>query len=210
MPDLNPPERGDCPFCDLDRVRNTLLYEAPNFIVIADYAPVHDAHILLSPRRHLPHLAALPPELDAEFEALKGTVGDFVRGQNGGLTFWENGVFGQSVPHAHQHIVSLSLPSSVYEARGPAFAGVDGLRQRYREGPHDTYFTIEQAEGRFLPPDWDLYMRVVVSARETHELWQYRRDGRRERAGPYIEALKQRWQRERPLDGLGLRADAQT
>jgi diadenosine tetraphosphate (Ap4A) HIT family hydrolase len=124
MPDLNPPEPGaDCPFCRLESLE-TVLYECTDFVVIADFAPVADAHILLIPRGHYPHLAALPNALYAEFESLKARLGDFVRSQYGALTFWENGVFGQSVPHGQQRLYFLPLPQGQGSFR-PGFMGTN-------------------------------------------------------------------------------------
>ena len=194
MPDLNPPEPGaDCPFCRIDSL-DTVLYEGDGFYVIADFAPVADAHVLLIPRGHYPHIAALPEALHAEFEALKARLGDFVRSQYGALTFWENGVFGQSVPHAHQHVVSMSLDDALYRGHGPVFEGIAGLRERYQAAP-TPYFTVEQGgDARFLPPDWDLYLRVIQYARSTHGgQWLLSRDERRVHGLPIIEALRQRW-----------------
>ena len=205
MPDLNLPEIGvPCAFCDRDRTRDTLLHEGTDFYVIADHAPTHDAHILLIPRQHYRHLASLPAELDAEFEATKQRLGEFVRDSfGGGLTFWENGVFGQSVPHAHQHAISMHIERTFYDAHGPAYEGIEGLRQTHAALGRDIYFSLEQeGEGRYLPPDWDLYMQVVNAARQTHEQWRYDRDGRRERGGPIVERMKQIWAREDPLRGL--------
>ena len=205
MPDLNPPQVGDaCAFCDRNRTRETLLYEGGDFYVIADYAPTHDAHLLLIPRQHFKHLASLPPALDAEFEATKRRLGEFVRESfDGALTCWENGVFGQSVPHAHQHLISMRLDPSHYASRGAAYQGIEGLRQRHAELGRDTYFTLEQdGDGRYLPPDRDLYMRVVGAARQTHVQWRFDRDGRREHGRPIVEAMKELWAREQPLRGL--------
>ena len=205
MPDLNPPEVGDaCAFCDRDRTRHTLLHEGVDFYIIADYAPTHDAHLLLIPRYHYKHLASLPPELDAEFEATKWRLGEFVQSRyGGGLTFWENGIFGQSVPHAHQHAISMRLDPVHYDAHGPAYEGIEGLRSVHAALGRDMYFSLEQdGVGRYLPPDWDLYMRVVNLARQTHEQWKYGRDERRVHGGPIVEAMKEVWAREQPMAGL--------
>src|SRR5688500_9792049 len=133
MPDLNAPEVGvACAFCDRECTKETFLYEGVEFYVIADHAPTHDAHLLLIPRQHFKHLASLPPELDAEFEATKRRLEEFVRESFGGaLTCWENGVFGQSVPHAHQHLISMRLDRGIYDAHGPSYQGIEGLRQRH-------------------------------------------------------------------------------
>jgi histidine triad (HIT) family protein len=198
VPDQNPIESGDCTFCDLHRIADAgyVLHEGEDFYAITDYAPIAEAHLLLIPRHHYPHLAALPVELHAEFESLKLLLGDFVRRHYGELVYWENGVFGQSVPHAHLHVISLSLDQRLYEQAGPAFSGIDGLQaQHLANGGH--YFTIEQAgEARFLPPDPELYVRILHHGQESSPYWIRNRDERRSRGQPLIDALKQRWRDE--------------
>lgn len=198
MPDLNELETGDCAFCDRERTRPTFLYEGSNFYVIADHAPIAEAHLLLIPHEHYPYLAALPPQLDDEFESLKALLGRFVQENYGALTFWENGVFGQSVPHAHLHAFSIAFDPVIYRDEGLAFSGIAGLRECHAASGEERYFTIErESEARLLPPDWDLYLRIIQFARDSRPVnWRYPRHERRERSGPMIEALMQRWREE--------------
>jgi histidine triad (HIT) family protein len=194
VPDLNELELGDCTFCNRERTRETLLYEGRDFYVIIDHAPIAEAHLLLIPREHYPHLAALPEQLHDEFESLKALVGGFVMETYGSLTFWENGVFGQSVPHAHLHAMSLNFDPKVYDGFGHAFSGIAGMKQAFAQnGGH--YFMIEQqGEARLLPPDWDLYMRVIHFARNSRPLnWRFDRHERRERGKPIIQEVMQAW-----------------
>jgi diadenosine tetraphosphate (Ap4A) HIT family hydrolase len=195
MPDLNPPEAGGCAFCNRQRTRSTLLYESDGFYLIADHAPIAEAHLLLIPHEHFPYLAALPARLHDEFESLKAMMGDFVEANYGALTYWENGVFGQSVPHAHLHAMSLGFDSSIYRDQGLEFHGIAGMQEQH-DGGH--YFTIEQrGEARMMPPDWELYLSIVRFARDSRPTnWRYDRDERRVRGGPIIEALMQRWREE--------------
>jgi len=192
VPDLNDPESGACAFCDRERTRDTLLFEGRDFYVIADHAPIAEAHLLLIPREHIPHLAALPPHLHDEFESLKALLGDFVASHYGALTYWENGIFGQSVPHAHLHAISVSFDPYLYIDRGRAFNGIAGLQAAY-DGGH--YFVIEQqGEARLLPPDWELYLSIVRYARHSRPTnWRFDRDERQRRGGLMVAALKQRW-----------------
>ena len=197
MPDLNDPELGVCAFCNREATRDTLLYEGRDFYVIADHAPIADAHLLLIPREHYPHLAALPQHLHDEFEALKALLGDFVFTNYGSLTYWENGIFGQSVPHAHLHAISVAFDPGVYRDHGHGFSGIAGLQEKHAAaGGH--YFTIEQqGEAHFLPPDWQLYLSIVHFARNSRPInWRFDRDERRLRGAAMVQALIQRWQTE--------------
>jgi histidine triad (HIT) family protein len=197
VPDLNDPDFAACTFCNRDLTRSTLLHEGRDFYVIGDDAPIADAHLLLIPREHYPHLAALPSHLHDEFETLKALLGDFVLSNYGSLTFWENGVFGQTVPHAHLHTISVNFDPQVYASHGRSFSGIGDLQARYAEhGGY--YFTIEQqGEGRILPPDWDLYLGIVGFARNSRPMnWRFDRNERRLRGQPIVDALKQRWREQ--------------
>jgi diadenosine tetraphosphate (Ap4A) HIT family hydrolase len=194
VPDLNPLDLGDCAFCDPEATASTRLHEGQNFYIVADHAPVAEAHLLLIPRQHLPHLAALPSHLDAEFEQLKALMGGYVGQHHAVATYWENGVFGQSVPHAHLHAISITVDRSLYTHAGNSFEGIDGLRRQHaaRGGQ---YFTIEQAgEALFLPPDPELYGRIIRDTRARNGgNWRHDREGRRLHGLPLIEAMKLRW-----------------
>jgi diadenosine tetraphosphate (Ap4A) HIT family hydrolase len=195
MPDYDgPPPYADCPFCNRALVQNTHLHEGRDFYVIADHAPIAEAHLLLIPRVHLPYLASLPSALDEEFESLKAMLGSFVEKNYGAVSFWENGGFGQTVPHAHLHAFSVPVDPAIYRAEGAWFTGIAGLRERHLERPGQ-YFMVEHAqEAQILPPDWDVYMRIVDHARANSAGHFLRsREERRARGVPLIEVLKRRW-----------------
>lgn len=194
MPDESPIHHGACPFCDREQTSRYLLHEGDEFFVIADFAPVADAHLLLIPRRHFPHLAAIPPELEPEFESLKEQVGTFVRGQYGRLTHWENGVFGQSVPHAHLHFISVEMDTELLNRHGAPIASLADLRahhQRYESH----YFLVEhEGVGRVMPPDAQLYWNIISDAKARNGgAWQYTAAERRLRCGDQVQALMRRW-----------------
>ena len=198
MPDESPFIDGDCPFCDIEAVKHFLLHASDHFYVVADFAPVSEGHLLLIPRDHYPHLAALPPELDDEFESLKALLGDYVQRNHGSLTYWENGVFGQSVPHAHLHAMSVTLDPAVLADAGVEFEGIAGLRERHVEVGDGRYFMIEhEGVARVMPPTPELYSKVIRHARERNAgLWRYNPMERRMHGLPVIAATRQRWAEE--------------
>jgi diadenosine tetraphosphate (Ap4A) HIT family hydrolase len=196
MPDQSVPETGECAFCDPEATRAYRLHEGRDFYVIADHAPVAEAHLLLIPRQHYPHLAALPPELDAEFHALKSHLGDYVRSHYGRLTYWENGVFGQSVPHAHLHTIAIEMDTTLFEHQGEAIGDLPSMRSQWRQrGGH--YFMVEhEGIGRLMPPDPDLYVRIIRHARERNGgMWRYAAPERKLHAQPVVEAMIARWRK---------------
>ena len=205
MPDESPAITGSCPFCDRSQTRDYLLHEGRDFFVIADFAPVAAAHVLMIPRRHFPHLAALPPELEEEFHALKTHIGDFVSQHYGKLTYWENGVFGQSVPHAHLHFLSVDMNTNLISRHGTPFASLAELRAHHErhEGP---YFLVEHAGiGRVMPPDPQLYWSIISDAKVRNGgSWQYTAAERRVHCREQVQALIELWREhhaETPVRG---------
>lgn len=185
-----------CPFCSLDPAANLMLHEGTDFFAMADFAPQAAAHVLIIPRRHLACLAVMPASMDEEFSELKRRFGDFVLGAYGELTYWENGVFGQSVPHAHQHVMSVSFDTALYADEGPAFETPADLRALYDAAPGH-YFTVEHAGvSRYLPPDLEIHRSLLRYGRETMGgLRLLTPQQRREAAKPYLETLLERWER---------------
>jgi diadenosine tetraphosphate (Ap4A) HIT family hydrolase len=205
VPDESPIHSGGCVFCSREHTRDYLLHEGRDFYVIADYAPIADAHVLLIPRDHYPHLAALPPALEEEFHALKAHIGDFVRAHYGRLTCWENGVFGQSVPHAHLHSLSIEMNTDLISLHGQSIGSLSDLRDHHaRDRGH--YFLVEHAGiGRVMPPDPQLYWRIISDAKGRNGgTWQYAAAERRIHGRAQVEALIDRWRRhhaEAPVPG---------
>ncbi len=194
MPDESPRHFGECPFCNRDETSEYLLYDGGNFFVVADFAPVADAHILMIPKHHYPHLAAIPPELEEEFDALKSHIGNFVREEYGRLTYWENGVFGQSVPHAHLHFLSVEMNTELISRYGAPVASLSDLRAHHEEN-ESNYFLVEHAGvGRVMPPDAQLYWSIISDAKMRNGgTWQFSAAERRVQGRSQVQALMRRW-----------------
>jgi diadenosine tetraphosphate (Ap4A) HIT family hydrolase len=194
VPDQSPPSNGECTFCNRDQTRDYLLHEGRDFYVIADFAPIAEAHVLLIPREHYPHLAALPPALEPEFHDLKARIGDFVSLNYGRLTWWENGIFGQSVPHAHLHTISIAMNTDLIAGHGAPMRSLSDLRDHHARhvGP---YFLVEhEGVGRVMPPDPQLYWSIISDAKVRNGgSWRHTADERRRHGRPHIEALMRRW-----------------
>jgi diadenosine tetraphosphate (Ap4A) HIT family hydrolase len=194
MPDASPRHIGECPFCNRAQTNAYLLCEGENFLVVADFAPVADAHILLIPKSHYPHLAAIPPELEVEFDAMKSHIGEFVQKQYGRLTYWENGVFGQSVPHAHLHFLSVEMNTDLISQYGAPIASLSDLRAHHAENDNN-YFLVEHAGvWRVMPPDAQLYWSIISDAKVRNGgTWQFSAAERRVQGRSQVQELIRRW-----------------
>lgn len=201
MPDQSPRQTGACAFCDRDATRAYLLHEARDFYVIADHAPVAEAHVLLIPRAHYPHLAALPPELEEEFHELKGQIGDFVRSQYGRVTYWENGVFGQSVPHAHLHSISVAVNTDLISRHGAPVATLSDLRAHHAASPGHYFLVEHEGVGRVMPPDPTLYWEIISDAKARNGgTWRFGPEERKLHGQAQVLALMQRWREHHAAD----------
>lgn len=204
MPDESALQTGDCPFCKREQTQDYLLYEGADFYVVADFAPVADAHILLIPREHYPHLAAIPRALEAEFHALKAHIGSFVRQYYGQVTYWENGVFGQSVPHAHLHSLSVEMDSSLIARHGSPVVSLSDLRDHHAEEPGHYFFVEHEGVGRVMPPDPQLYWSIISDAKVRNGgTWQYTAAERRIHGRQQVQDLIRRWREHHDGTSLG-------
>src|SRR5262249_28481660 len=146
---VHPPRpHAACPFCNRGQ-RPHIMHMTDEFFVMADIAPLVEGHTLIIARQHLRCLGDMPPHLDEKFLELKGVVGRFLRRTYGGeRVFWEHGIFGQSVPHAHMHAIPLPIPRAVLrvgEALPAQPTDLDAIRRWFSERGH--YWYVEQ-EGR--------------------------------------------------------------
>jgi diadenosine tetraphosphate (Ap4A) HIT family hydrolase len=71
-----------------------------------DKFPITPGHTLIISKEHLACYGAAPADLHAELEEVAGTVQQFLHAAYGQPLFvWENGISGQSVYHAHLHLI---------------------------------------------------------------------------------------------------------
>lgn len=157
-----------CVFCEPEALE-VVLTETPHFLLLADHAPLVEGHLLIVPRAHLACYGALPEALEAEFLALKRRVAGFLRVAYAEPTFFEHGVFHQTVFHAHLHAFpfgAVSLPFHVMNEARPAH-GLADVRAWYAD--HGHYFYLEPpfgAAGGSAATGGDASLGMLFPARE--------------------------------------------
>jgi diadenosine tetraphosphate (Ap4A) HIT family hydrolase len=198
-----PPADGSCPFCDPATVASALA-TTDHFYLLADNAPLVEGHALLIPRDHYACFGALPAAWDGELLALKERVARFERERYRPAIYFEHGVFGQSVYHAHLHAVPLG-PSglnvrALAAPDGRLVAGQADVRDWwetrgqyfYLESPVDE---SERTEAAIFPPREGPYVRVLSMLRERSHIynpWQPQ-FVRRMSGGDRMRALAAQW-----------------
>jgi len=198
-----PPTDGSCPFCD-QATQVSALATTEHFYLLADNAPLVEGHALLIPRDHYACFGALPAAWDDEVLALKERIARFEVERYRPAIFFEHGVFGQSVYHAHLHAVPLG-PSGldVHALAAPDGRPVKGLvdvrdwwetqgQYFYLESPLDH---AERSEAAIFPPREGPYVRVLTMLRQRSHIynpWQPQ-FVRRMNGSDKVRALAAQW-----------------
>ncbi|MBI2574508.1 HIT family protein [Candidatus Woesearchaeota archaeon] len=124
-----------CVFCKIGRgeIPSSKVYEDENVLAFLDIAPIKKGHTLVIPKEHHETITDVPDILLQEvIVSVKSIAMAVMRATGAGginLTLSMHDVAGQTVPHAHFHII-------------PRHEG-DGLRHwpqgKYEEGERDEY-----------------------------------------------------------------------
>lgn len=201
-----PASQRGCPFCQIGEVEQVLA-QTPSFYLVGDHAPLVSGHVLIIPRAHYACYGAIPASLDAELLELKETTRRFLTEVYAAPTFFEHGVFRQTVAHAHLHAmpfgpIAWDLLSIAESTGGAPCHSQDDLRAWYAERGH--YFFLETpgdaerdspAQAAILPPEMGVYGRALstlhslTNAREGWSPPQLRYATR----GPKLRALAEAW-----------------
>ncbi len=103
---------NDCLFCRIaaGEIPARLAYQDDELVAFHDIAPKAPVHVLLIPRRHVPHLLATGPEDTALLGRLTATAVQLARElglERDGFRLVTNCLeaAGQSVPHLHLHLL---------------------------------------------------------------------------------------------------------
>ena len=98
----------NCPFCDIRQFKERLIAEVDGFYVIATLGQItNSGYVLIIPKRHVPCIGAMEePELKALSDVLHTKVRPaFENEYPPDRMMFEHGIVGQTVQHAHLHIL---------------------------------------------------------------------------------------------------------
>lgn len=143
-----------CPFCSASALAGQLIATIERFMIVADLHPLVEGHLLLIPSEHLACYGELSEERWEELDQAKRAVLDFLTSAYAAPTFFEHGVAGQTVPHAHLHAVP-GLPT-LLPVIGPGreslrVSSQGAIRAWFRErGPYLYY--EERGDALLLTP----------------------------------------------------------
>lgn len=99
----------DCPHCGHHSpALRSLLQETDHWRVVCDIHPLLEGHLLIIPKDHIACLGACSDALWEEFLPLSRTCSKFLREHYRCVSAFEHGVIGQTVFHAHVHMLPFS------------------------------------------------------------------------------------------------------
>ncbi len=97
----------DCVFCQTDNIKRDILLESENFFVKVGVGILAPGHVMIIPKMHLTCFGELPQQLMKEFLSLKDEVFNKVKSNFFEPIIFEHGIYGQSISHAHMHIIPI-------------------------------------------------------------------------------------------------------
>jgi histidine triad (HIT) family protein len=185
-----------CVFCHPDMTPGELT-ATENLRLVPDLYPVAPGHLLVITKRHLPCYGAAEPETLAEVEQLSARARRFIQAvYEIDPVIWENGISGQTVFHAHLHLIPVHLEGLIDSLAGdPASIEIDGwdaVAERYRT--QGGYHYAALGERRWLlegdgTMNWEVRRLIAVSAGLRYV------DGRwvRPTSEEDVAAVRERW-----------------
>lgn len=104
----------NCIFCRREEIKQDILFESDNFFVKVGFGLVAPGHVMLVTKEHYSCFADIPDNLLEEAKKMLERI-NLVNMKNFGDSFiWEAGAIGQSVFHAHMHIIPKSRTETKY------------------------------------------------------------------------------------------------
>jgi diadenosine tetraphosphate (Ap4A) HIT family hydrolase len=173
VPDFSPGSKADpnCVFCRPD-AQPAALAEGPRVRLVPDLYPLTQGHLLVISREHIPCYGAADPDLLGALDEQAAQARRFIQETYGvDPLMWENGVSGQSVYHAHLHLMPLQLEGFVdtlaSAVESVEIDGWEAVHERYRgEGKyhyaslHGRRWLLEGNSGM----NWEVRRLIAIAA----------------------------------------------
>lgn len=88
------------------------LYEDSLFLIVCDYHPLVEGHILIIPKKHISCMGNLDNKSFEHYKNLYKKVKSFMKNTYGPVGVFEHGIVGQTVFHAHTHLLPFNHKTS--------------------------------------------------------------------------------------------------
>ena len=100
----------NCVFCDREKIQQDIIYETPNLMIKVGFSLFAPGQTMLLSKEHYSCFAAIPDTLDQEYNDVKNSLTRRVAETFSEPFLIEMGVWGQSVSHAHTHVIPHKSP----------------------------------------------------------------------------------------------------
>lgn len=175
--------QNDCAFCDRSKFEERIVGEGHGFWIIATLGQISrdGGYVLVVPKKHVPCIGALEEELTSKFFRITQYVSRVIAVEYQRwdekiypqpVTHFEHGVVGQTVKHAHLHIlptvidmtqkIRADFPNNEIEE----FRDGMSLQKLYGER-REPYLWWTTPSGKAMicwnPPAPDMYLRIVAA-----------------------------------------------
>ncbi|MFH1065277.1 MAG: HIT family protein [Nanoarchaeota archaeon] len=94
-----------CAFCNRNRLEKELITETKNFLVVPTIGQIVEGYTLIIPKKHVLCFGLLSSNMLEEYIELKDKVDKAITTAYQKPMYFEHGIVGQTVPHAHMHCV---------------------------------------------------------------------------------------------------------
>ncbi len=101
----------NCIFCNREKIRTDIIKETDNFFVKVGKGIIAPGHVMIITKKHYLSFAELPTQYINELSYLEKYLSKIIRKAFKTSVFGiEYGIWGQSIHHAHIHIIPLKGP----------------------------------------------------------------------------------------------------
>ena len=164
----------NCDFCiDKSDSKNRLAWrtitETENFRIFLTLGQIVEGYLLIAPKEHYSCIGAMPDKQIDEFIALKEKIGNKLQKAYGPAIFFEHGVIGQTVLHAHMHAIPFPYEKDLFENYAkifPKYRKLDSLKELKdvwtKEGVY-LYYEINTHKYAFFTHIVPQYARITVA-----------------------------------------------
>lgn len=163
-----------CVFCDFSKIASNTIASVRGFNITATLGQITDGgYLLIMPMEHIACLGDFSEEKMAWLKKIVGQVGQAMGEEYGeGLTIFEHGIVGQTIPHAHLHLLPASIDmterilNDFPETKIEIVTGLYNLRRRYQH-LKTPYLLWTDPKGYFRvcwnPPAPPMYLRLIAA-----------------------------------------------
>lgn len=164
----------DCAFCidqpdNKSDIHERTIVQTPNFRVFPTLGQIVEGYVLIAPKEHYPCMGAMPEVLLDELVQLKDEANIRITNAYNKPIYFEHGVIGQTITHAHMHAMPFPPDKDLFEVyykSFPRYRELDSIKELKdiwkKEGVY-LYYEINTHKFAFFTHIVPQYARITVA-----------------------------------------------